>query len=162
VTKILKISLMLACTVGALSACDQIRTVLHMMPNQDAQQCLNSERLNFKDPDVLFVANLGSRGLPEKEGQYWVRYKAKNSYGAYLQGNMLCEKSSTTGEWKKASMGQYLLELELTVKLLEAENKKARADSSYVSRYTRENVDPANEAAQILLTSPDDLKPYFE
>ena len=166
-TKILKISLMLACTVGALSACDQIRTALHMMPNQDEQQCLNSERLNFKDPDVLFVANLSSRGLPEKQGQYWVRYKAKNSYGAYLQGNMLCEKDSTTGEWKRAKTAEYLLVLELTAKLIDADTKKIKNDTSYEPRYAIGGTDKitANalkEAEEILLISPDELKRHFE
>lgn len=71
------------------------------MPHQDEQQCLDSERLNFKDPDVVFVANLGGRGLGVKSDQYWVRYKAKNSYGAYIQGNMFCKKSSETKLWER-------------------------------------------------------------
>ena len=166
--KLLKISMVLASAVGALTACDQMRTALHMMPNQDEQQCLNSERLNFKDPDVLFVANLGSRGLSEKQGQYWVRYKAKNSYGAYLQGNMLCEKDPTTGEWKKAKTAEFMLVLDLTKRLLDIDNKKMKSDKAYMSRYSSNgDVDKImgkalKAAEEILLTSPDGLKEHFE
>ena len=166
--KLLKISIVLVCAVGTLIACDQMRTSLHIMPNQDEQQCLNSERLNFKDPDILFVANLGSRGLSEKEGQYWVRYKAKNSYGAYLQGNMLCEKDSTTGEWKKAKTAEFMLVLDLANKLLDTDNKKMKSEKAYMSRYSSNgDVDQImgkalKAAEEILLTSPDSLKQHFQ
>ncbi len=159
--------ILLVCAVCALSACDQIRSTLHMMPNQDEQQCLNSERLNFKDPDVLFVANLGSRGLPEKQGQYWVRYKAKNSYGAFLQGNMLCEKNSATGEWEKAKVDDILLVEELITNLLEAEVEKRKLDKTYKSRFYKNGDDSQidararREAEEIIFASPKDLKQYF-
>lgn len=138
-----------------------------MMPNQDEQQCLNSERLNFKDPDVVFVANLGSRGLPEKQEQYWVRYKAKNSYGAYLQGNMLCEKVPTAGEWRRASHQELMMVLELTSKLIAEDSKNMVADKSYEPRYAKGGgadkimSNAQKEAEEILFTSPSDLKRYF-
>ena len=166
--KSLKSSIVLACALGSLTACDQIRTALHMMPNQDEQQCLNSERMNFKDPDVLFVANLSSRGMPEKQGQYWVRYKAKNSYGAYLQGNMLCEKDPTTGEWKKAKVDELMLVIKLASKLLDADNQKMKSDKSYNSRYSNGGgvdqimANAKKAAEEILLRSPDDLREHFQ
>lgn len=113
----------------ALSACDDIKSKLHLMPNQDAQQCIDGERLKFKDPDVLFVANLGDRGLEAKPDQYWVRYKAKNSYGAYLQGNMLCSKDKASEKWKRDTFGELTAVTDISIGLLKA----------YESKLSREN-----------------------
>lgn len=55
--------------------------------------CLKSEKFNFNDPDsVVFIANLGTRNSSTET--FWVRYKAKNGYGAYKQANMACFKQS--------------------------------------------------------------------
>ena len=60
-----------------------------------AEQCLNSFKLQLKDPDsAAVVADLGLRdfkGYEFTEG-FFVRYKAKNSFGAYVSSNALCEK----------------------------------------------------------------------
>ena len=54
--------------------------------------CAESFKLSLKDPDSLeIVANLGARGVLEDEGKgFWLRYKAKNSYGAFDSSNVYC------------------------------------------------------------------------
>lgn len=114
--------------VSLITGCDDIKAKLHLLPNQDEQECLNSERLKFKDPEVLFVANLGSRGLEAKPNQYWVRYKAKNSYGAYVQGNMACKRDATTGKWVKDINESAMTEMMVLGELL---HRKANEMESY-------------------------------
>jgi len=156
----------LSFAIFSLAACDDIKTKLHLMPNQDEQQCLDSERLNFKDPDVLFVANLGDRGLGAQPDQYWVRYKAKNSYGAYIQGNMLCKKNTSTGHWERNSADEILLELRITGDLLERELVEMRKNKAYKSRYVARfgtaMATPENDAKEIIYTSADSLAKYAE
>lgn len=77
-----------------LAGCDGIRS--------KEEQCLQSARLEFKDPDSLAVVeNMGLRGqVAGKDDQFfWLRYKAKNSYGAYISGNMAC--SAQSGKWAR-------------------------------------------------------------
>lgn len=145
-----------------LSGCDEVRTKLHMMPNQDEQECLNSEKLNFKDPEVLFVANLGSRGLEGKVDQYWVRYKAKNSYGAYIQGNMLCIKRDE--KWIRDKVSEALLSLQMEANLLEKNNERLRIDPEYSKEYFKNGARTGEQHEQmktILFESPDDLDKYI-
>lgn len=147
-----------------MSGCDQVREKLHMMPNQDEQACLNSERFNFKDPDVLFVANLGSRGLLEKPDQYWVRYKAKNSYGAYGQGNMLCKKDDT-GKWIREKVGEYMTQMDVQIFLIKKINAAytANDDAIIKSMEGKDATDvTTDEAREIVFTSADDLAKYKE
>ncbi len=77
--------------VGTLhSGCDMLRSA--------EEQCLQSSRLRFKDPDALAVVeNLGQRGEPVQSDSFWLRYKAKNSYGAFDSANMACTKLE--GKW---------------------------------------------------------------
>ena len=66
------------------------------------EQCLHSARLEFKDPDSLAVVqNMGSRGQTNVAGDefFWLRYKAKNSYGAFMSSNMACAKKD--GKWTR-------------------------------------------------------------
>ncbi len=80
--------------VIGLSGCDGIRS--------KEEQCLQSARLEFKDPDSLAVVeNMGARGQPSGKDEhfFWLRYKAKNSYGAYISGNMAC--SLQGGRWAR-------------------------------------------------------------
>jgi len=59
------------------------------------EACLDSIRMTLKDPDsAVVVANLGGRGLVDEKEGYFLRYKAKNGYGAYVSGNMYCSKTS--------------------------------------------------------------------
>lgn len=59
------------------------------------EQCLNSFRIELKDPDsAAVVADLGSRDFEDdvlKEA-FFLRYKAKNSFGAYISKNVICRK----------------------------------------------------------------------
>ena len=66
------------------------------------EQCLLSTRLEFKDPDSLAVVqNMGSRGQTTVAGDefFWLRYKAKNSYGAFMSSNLACAKKD--GKWAR-------------------------------------------------------------
>ena len=145
-----------------LSGCDKVREQLHMLPNQDEQECLNSERLNFKDPDVLFVANLGDRGTKLRQNQYWVRYKAKNSYGAYIQGNMLCEKNPQQ-KWVQAKTDQLLQLMTVQNALMRDVNERMKAGESELFekfRYIKFEDWAYEQAEKIVLTSADSLARY--
>lgn len=75
---------LIASALLLLCSCDTTK-----LTNRREWECLNSEKLNFNDPtSVKFVANLGTRG--EGGDYFWVRYMAKNSFGAYRQANMKC------------------------------------------------------------------------
>lgn len=141
-----------------LTACDDIKAKLHLLPNQDEQECLNSERFNFKDPDVLFVANLGSRGLEVKQDRYWVRYKAKNSYGAYVQGNMACKKDASTGKWVKDEAEAAWVELTVRNALLaQAADRMHRDNEQYrAGKISLSDFKYRNEAA-VYKSVDDDL-----
>lgn len=76
----MKIQLALIFTLPILVAC-----------SSPEQVCLDSLRLELKDPDsAAVVANLGNRGLELKDGAFFLRYKAKNSYGAYISSTTYC------------------------------------------------------------------------
>ena len=76
------------------------------------EQCLQSGRLDMKDPDSLkVVQNLGDRGQASLQGVdgFWLRYSATNSYGGRLSSNMACEKLK--GKWVRSErMEQIALE----------------------------------------------------
>ena len=66
-------------------------------------QCLQSARMEFKDPDSLVaVQNMGQRGPTSSKEEYffWLRYKAKNSYGGYTSANMACAR--VNGSWVRS------------------------------------------------------------
>jgi hypothetical protein len=162
--KILKTVLLVAFSSLTLSGCDGIREKLHLLPNQDEQECLNSEKLNFKDPEVLFVANLGDRGWKLNPNSYWVRYKAKNSYGAYLQGNMLCKKVNE--KWVRDTSEELLITLAITADLVEEENAKLTADNQYKLRFWRGSAEATADAtfkfaSDLLNESPESLSKYY-
>ena len=149
----------------ALAGCDKVREKLHMLPNQDEQQCLNSEALNFKDPGVLFVANLGDRGVKLKPEQYWVRYKARNSYGSYVQGNMLCEHDKTAGKWVRSKTDEFLQLLDLQVNVMERANKRLAAGDEEMReelRYKNFEKWARGQAEEILFTSPEPLSGFLQ
>ena len=67
------------------------------------EQCLQSSRLEFKDPDsVKVVQNLGDRGqeMLATIGGFWLRYSATNTYGGRISSNMACEKLE--GKWVRS------------------------------------------------------------
>ena len=81
-------ALMLACVVIGCTPTDPKKRL--------ETTCAESFKLSLKDPDSLvIVANLGNRGVSEDEGKgFWLRYKAKNSYGAFVSSNVYCLISS--------------------------------------------------------------------
>lgn len=154
-----KIGVLLMLTMG-LAGCDKVLEKLHMLPNQDEQECLNSEALNFKDPEVLFVANLGDRGVKLKPEQYWVRYKAKNSYGSYVQGNMLCEHDKTAGKWVRSKSDEFLQMLDVQISVMQGANKRLAAGDKEIQeelRYKNFEKWAREQAEEILFTSPEPL-----
>lgn len=67
------------------------------------EACLQSFRLELKDPDsAKVVQNLGQRGgvAPTDVEFFWLRYKATNSFGAYISTDVACEKED--GKWIRA------------------------------------------------------------
>lgn len=163
----IKCTAVLFSAICTLCGCDDVKAKLHLMPNQDEQECLNSERLNFKDPDVLFVANLGDRGLGVKPDQYWVRYKAKNSYGAYGQGNMPCIKNASTGKWVMDGSTAYMVELQVAATLMRRETDLMMADSTYITRYRASSREASialakKDAQEIVFSSAVNLAEYVE
>ena len=82
------------------------------------ESCLQSSRLEFKDPDSLAVVqNLGARGRTDKtdENVFWLRYKAKNSYGAFVSGNMACVLDA--GKWRRDTVTELFTRLHIENKL---------------------------------------------
>jgi hypothetical protein len=97
---------------------------------------------------VVFVANLGNREWPLGPNTYWVRYKAKNSYGAYVQGNMLCKKAGD--KWVRDRANELIVQMAVTTQLIERQTDRLRKglemDTAYQSRY-RKVEDVAYEQA---------------
>lgn len=116
-----------ALLAGALVGCSLVQS--------KEAQCLQSTRLDFKDPDSLAaVTNLGQRGetVSDSEGSFWLRYKAKNSYGAFTSANMACKRSGSTwvrdrGREDLAHKQAYTTELRAITRQLKAHNEKSRA-----------------------------------
>lgn len=148
-----------------LSGCGDVRAKLSLQPNQDEQECLNSERLNFKDPDVLFVANLGNRDWNLSPNTYWVRYKAKNSYGAYMQGSMLCKLDSNK-KWVRDVSTEYLIALSISLSLLDEDLEKLRKDRKHKGIFQHVKADDIpNEsyklASELMNQGHGSLKKYY-
>jgi len=55
-----------------------------------AQRCLDTARKNLLDPDS---ARIISFSYIQKEYAYVLKYRSKNSYGAYVQGVFFCDSS---------------------------------------------------------------------
>ena len=78
----------------ALASCNVLKS--------KEEECLQSSRLEFKDPESLqVIQNLGRLSVigepTEPTGFFWLRYKAKNSYGAYESADMACKE--VNGRW---------------------------------------------------------------
>lgn len=79
----------------ALSGCNLLQS--------KEEQCLQSSRMQFKDPDSgKVIQNLGDRGHEQTKVNkgFWIRYSATNSYGARVSSNMACEEAR--GAWVRA------------------------------------------------------------
>ena len=79
----------------ALAGCNMLQS--------KEEQCLQSARLDMKDPDSLkVVQNLGDRGQESMRsvGGFWLRYSANNSYGARISSNMACMRQE--GNWVRS------------------------------------------------------------
>lgn len=102
------------------------------------EACLQSDALNFKDPTSLkVIANLGDRKqgwtADEQSKKFWIRYIAKNSYGANISSNMACSNVGDIG-WvrdrgleKAAILDMQTLRLTLLVEQALSRNKKLEA-----------------------------------
>lgn len=97
------------------------------------EQCLQSSRLQFKDPDSgKVIANLGDRSHSKTklDGGFWLRYSATNSYGARVSSNMVCEKGPDGWARSLASEAITLTMagVALTTRRFEASNVKLAAE----------------------------------
>lgn len=148
---ITRIAVVFVCLLSVVG-CDVSR-----LTHRAEWECLESERLKFKDPDsIVFVANLGNRGLPKNEEQFWVRYKAKNSYGAYVQGNMLCHKSfDWRKKWVRDDIYESTLKIRIETKLLRENNEAYEKGGQLLSRYEIDRM------AEEIFSSPEDLDQYI-
>lgn len=112
--------------VAILIGCDSSVAPRFMQTKE--MQCLQSAALTFKDPTSLkVVTNLGNRkyigDIPTDS--FWIRYAAKNSYGAYGSANMLCSTAAGNG-WTRDKSAEFNIVL------------KAQLHNSHLSR-TRMN-----------------------
>lgn len=62
---------------------EQIRS--YFRENNSEQQCLNFHKTEFKDPESTILL-----GFKTSASQIEVKYKSKNSYGAYISGWLSC------------------------------------------------------------------------
>lgn len=131
----------------ALSGCNLIQS--------KEEQCLQSSRMQFKDPDSgKVIQNLGDRGHRNSklEGIFWIRYSATNSYGARVSSNMACSKSG--GSWVRAEAFELstamLASLELQKQKFETSSAKLRADIDALTACK-------TQACKLALTTPSDL-----
>jgi hypothetical protein len=117
--------------------------------------CAESFKLSLKDPDSFsIVANLGIRGVSEDEGKgFWIRYKAKNSYGAFVSSNAYCRISSD-GTAARFTSHEYLAVQKEENSLIDAQIKGLRGGkSSEEMNWGDTNI----LAKQNVFDSPDDL-----
>lgn len=154
--------LLFAICLLCLAACDQSR-----LTHYKEWQCLDSEKLNFVDPtSVRFVANLGSRGIDVAGGRgMWVRYIAKNAFGANGQGNILCIETSKG--WRRHQLGERLAVLHVSVTLLEIkkneveeELRKKNEGLPWDEEVFSKRPDFEREAKQIVFDGAGDLSRY--
>ena len=76
---------------ASLAACNLLQS--------KEEQCLQSARLQMKDPDsAKVVQSLGDRGhgITRSSSGFWIRYSATNSYGARVSKNMACVKTESS------------------------------------------------------------------
>lgn len=97
------------------------------------EQCLQSAKLTFKDPDSgKVIQNLGDRGMKSGKGEkmFWLRYSATNSYGARVSSNMACKKSGEA--WVRdelfETLSSQVASLKLQKQLIDSSNEKLRAN----------------------------------
>lgn len=66
----------------------------HASAQTREEQCIESAKHSFKDPDSLkIVKNLGSRGQSvDNDNFFWLRFTGTNSYGGRIAANMACKK----------------------------------------------------------------------
>jgi hypothetical protein len=151
------------------------------------RQCLDSVVLEFKDPDsAKVIKNLGKRGM-SNVNFFWLRYAAKNSYGAFVSQNMACHK---VGEkWIRATEVEsdlrqriFLAKLDWATKIMTESSDAYRAciaangrscgglltKKPWPTSVTSENIttyiesEAKTEADQLLFDSLDDVPAQFQ
>jgi len=100
------------------------------------QLCLESTRLEFNDPDsIAVVQNLGDRGggqTPDGPSKgFWLRYKAKNSYGAFVSKNMACKNLGDL--WVRDSGREAGALMDANIKYLEDVERQVNADKKNIA-----------------------------
>lgn len=95
------------------------------------EACLDSLRLSLKDPDsAKVVSNLKSRGLDLPDGAFFLRYKATNSYGAYVSSNTICSVSYS-GAYEAGGVQESIVRTEIGNLCLQAQLSHLRAGQEW-------------------------------
>jgi hypothetical protein len=139
-----------ALIMTSVAGCD-----INRFTNGDEWRCIDSERLNFKDPDsVIFIKNLGDRkGHEKEEGKFWIRYKAKNSYGAFIQENMACHRNSD-GKWERDHISENAALMAAELSFLESRHKLPR---EIRRKKPLSRLEIKNQAKELVYTSPNNI-----
>lgn len=105
-----------------LAALPLVVLLTSCLTKDPANQCLDSFRSNLKDPDSGKVLDFKDKVLT---------YTSTNSYGARIQGKVLCKESTIEkGKWDRDTSGEYLQILELTGDKLNKSNACRKAGGS--------------------------------
>lgn len=117
--------LLTLCSTWLIASCSD-----RVNPTSNAEQCLESQELYFNDPDSISLsAILGSRDEDNKvtSDGFWIRFKGKNAYGAFVQKNMYCSSNGSNG-WARDKVVEGIALLTVKNRLLDA-NIKIRKDN---------------------------------
>lgn len=96
----------------------------------DAQLCLDIARKELKDPESARLISLEKVTYKEdksRAGTYLLRYKAKNSYGAYVIGEEYFQYNLINNQWQIDSLYKLTQDLKRQNKELEERIKERKA-----------------------------------
>lgn len=96
----------------------------------DAQLCLDIARKELKDPESARLISLEKVTYKEDKsrvGTYLLRYKAKNSYGAYVIGEEYFQYNLINNQWQIDSLYKLTQDLKIQNKELEERIKERKA-----------------------------------
>lgn len=96
----------------------------------DAQLCLDVARKELKDPESARLISLEKITFKEdksRAGTYLLKYKAKNSYGAYVTGEEYFQYDLINNQWQIDSLYKLTQDLKKQNKELEEQIKERKA-----------------------------------
>lgn len=102
---------------------EQLQVSWNRLWNDPGTACLDFYRPTLKDPDSAKLVSTSKKS----ENTYDIKYKAKNSYGAYVVGDTTCKFAS-------GQVDPVLTELHVLSKDLESELAKAKKVTCLLER----------------------------